>query len=146
MRVCTGKQRRNPTLVPGAMLGLAAGIAVTFYGGPVPGARRAAGQSAGAPATDGTDSPGPMPDMPSGVFEDSDLPRLPVLPMRQAPPHVKATVRAMRRAYDHLVPPQTPAPGGIVAAPDSAQAPPRMDAGDSDPDRVQAPNPAPRPR
>ncbi len=146
MKIHTVRQRCGTTLMTAAIWGVASTVAVTFWGGSAPGARRAAGQSAGAaPSADSEllDSPDSIEDMPSGVFGEADLPRLPVLPMREAPPHVQATVKAMSDAYEHL---QRSAPyagaSAVLEAPDSAQAPPRVDSGDPDPDRVHAPAPA----
>ena len=150
MKICRSKQRRGATLMTAAIWGVASTLAVAFWGGSGPGARRAAGQSASAaPSADSEllNSPEPIEDMPSGVFGAADLQRLPVLPMREAPPHVRATVKALGDAYEQM---QRRAPYvgaiAVLEAPDSAQAPPRMDSGDPDPDRVHAPAPASSPR
>lgn len=150
MRVDTGKQRGGGPRVSAAIVGVASAVAILFWGGPVPGARRAAGQSAGAaPAADGEiqDGPDSIEDMPSGVFGEADLQRLPVLPMREAPPYVQAAVEALGDAYEHMQR-RVPDVGAIAVleAPDGAQAPPRLDSGDPDPDRVQAPAAAASPR
>lgn len=78
-------------------------------------------------------------DVPAGVFDEVDATRVPgVLPIQEVPAEVEARVQALADERDRVMRPD-PAdllPRQIIEPPDDPEAPPRVDSGDLDPDRV----------
>ena len=84
-------------------------------------------------------------DAPSWTFDGVAPDRvLPIQPFQKAPPDVDARVRALAGAYDQATndAPELSVSDQIAVLPDDPDAPPRMDSGDPNPDRINVEAPA----
>ena len=115
----------------------------------------------GTPRARGSDVSIAAAGTPSGVYDQAALAQLPgILPTQSAPPAVVEAVQTLADQHDAITrnsavaapagpPRQAPnadAPsdgsetGGVPGSPDALQAPPAMDSGSPDPDRLNAPS------